>query len=39
MTLNFASLDENIKNYSIICKSKDIFNHIETKLYEDFPSH
>ena len=39
ITLNFASLDESIQNYSIICKSKDIFNHIETKLYEDFPSH
>ena len=29
MTMNFESFDENIKNYSIICKNSDIFIEIE----------
>ena len=36
MTINFESFDENIKNYSIICKNSDIFIDIEKKLYEDY---
>ena len=31
LTLNFSSLDQKLKNYSIICKNTDIFNYVEKK--------
>ena len=36
MTINFESFDEQLKNYSIICKNTDNFNKIEKKLYDDY---
>ena len=35
MTVNFMSVDQKIKNYSIICKNTDRFNKVENQLYED----
>ena len=35
MVVNFKSVDQNLQNYSVICKKSDIFNKIENKLYED----
>ena len=35
LTLNFNSLDQKLKNYSIICKNTDIFNYVEKKIYDD----
>ena len=37
MHINIVSTEFNIQNYSIICKSTDVFNQIENKLYEGFP--
>ena len=37
MHINITSTEFNIQNYSIICKSTDVFNQIENKLYEGFP--
>ena len=36
MTVNFASADNIIQHFSIICKNTDVFNVIEKKLYEDY---
>ena len=36
ITVNFISTDQNIQNYSIICKNTEIFSKIEKKFYEDF---
>ena len=36
MTVNFTTVDSKIQNYSLICKNTDIFNSIETKLYQDY---
>ena len=35
LTLNFSSIDQKLKNYSVICKNTDIFNNVEKKMYED----
>ena len=37
MTINFLSLDQKIANYSLPCKSTDIFVRLEEKLNQDFP--
>jgi len=37
MHINITNSDYNIQNYSIICKSSDVFNQLENKLYEEFP--
>ena len=37
MHINITNTDYNIQNYSIICKSSDVFNQIENKLYEEYP--
>ena len=36
MTVNFQSLDQKLKSYSVVCKNTDIFNNIEKKFYEDY---
>ena len=36
MVINFKSFNEEMENYSIICKNTDIFNKIENKLYEEY---
>ena len=36
ITVNFSSTDQNIQNYSIICKNAEIFSKIEKKFCEDF---
>ena len=37
MHINITNTDYNIQNYSIICKSSDVFNQIENKLYDEYP--
>lgn len=37
MHINITNSDYNIQNYSIICKSSDVFNQIENILYNEFP--
>ena len=37
MHVNITNADYNIQNFSIICKSSDVFNQLENKLYEEFP--
>ena len=37
MSINFLSNDQKISNYSIPCKSTDVFVHLEEKLNQDFP--
>ena len=38
MAINFVSMgNQDITNYNIICKNKDLFIRLEEKLYQDFP--
>ena len=38
-SINFASIDQKIIHYSLICKNTDIFVRIEEQLYEDYPEY
>ena len=38
-SINFISIDQNIGNYSIICKNTDTFVRLEEKLYNDYPEY
>ena len=38
MSIIFISVDHNI-HYSIICKTTDIFNYMENKLYDKYPKY
>ena len=37
IAINFTSTNQHIKNYTMGCKSSDIFKHIEKKLFIQFP--
>ena len=38
MAINFVSMgNQDITNYNIICKNKDLFIRLEEKLYQDIP--
>ena len=37
MHINIVNNDFNVQNFSIICKSTDVFNQLENKLYAEFP--
>ena len=38
-SINFTSFDQNIANYSIVCKNTDTFVRLEEKLYKDYPEY
>ena len=35
LCVNFESIDQKIRNYSMICKNTDNFNILENRLYKD----
>ena len=37
ISINFLSKDQTISNYSLPCKTTDLFIYVEEKLNEDFP--
>ena len=37
-TVIFLSLDQKV-HYSLICKDSEKFNHVENRLYEDYPQY
>ena len=38
MVVNFVS-SQDIQNYSLICKSTDLFEKLEEKLFKDYPKY
>ena len=40
MSINFITLDsQEITNYSLPCKNKDLFVRLEERLYRDYPQY
>jgi hypothetical protein len=39
MVVHFISNSQDIQNYSLICKSTDLFEKLEEKLFKDYPKY
>ena len=39
MVVHFVSNSQDINNYSLICKSTDLFEKLEEKLFKDYPKY
>ena len=39
MVVHFVSNSQDIQNYSLICKSTDLFEKLEEKLFKDYPKY